>query len=74
MELETTHLQDKTGAVIYVASLLYSAQGRYYIVMTDPVLIYVIVDIYSKTVEKLTPEIAATLRVIPDETEVIYAV
>lgn len=73
LEREYIGMKDVYDYPIYMSTLLHSALGRYFMVVKDEDLGYTLFDVFNRTTERLTPEIAKMLVVIPDEREMIYA-
>jgi len=72
MEQEYTGINDRFTNRIYVGSIVRSSRNKFYMIKRDPHLQFVLIDLYSRMIEKLSPEISQSLIVLPDETEVRY--
>lgn len=61
MEQEYTGFNDVKNNQLYFNSIVRSRIGLFYVIKRDERLGYVIIDMFSGTIEKLTPETARDL-------------
>lgn len=68
---EYTGFNDKNGLPIYYNSLVSTPRGIY-IIKKDPLIDYCLVDVETKTVEKLTEDICPSLtRLVSDAKSIV---